>query len=758
MKRATRRTLFVLAFVLGLGYFAFTVLFHDPFEGSYLDPFEESAVAIEYVVPRDVDFFVHKRGLAADFDPEEFPVPRVWDEIRLSRRWRDFERTEWARRLAESLALERNVDRVREICRSVPLLDPLDDLLGRDAALFGRFGREEGAPPSLCLVAIGSQWARFAYEALGHGWLRSLLGVPLDVVTEDDGLRRIGLPGGEEVYAFRYLDLFAVGTQAALVRDVARLVDEGRERSLGYMRRYHATVAQDVDEWAGFRRGGALGGVSSQEVARRLQAHVDLRALFGLTDADERFREPRGRMSRWILAQLFDPSYFETLTLDVGFGNPLDVRGMLVFDKERASRSRTGFYDRKTFELRRAMDGAAALLPADTFFVMAARVDPGQFLPALVKGLEAVDPDAKELLDDLIRRIRTLRPDFRANDAMEAARVLAGMLGQDVVVALKRDTYFGPPADPMPLVCLLLQVEDRGPSFEVLEKARGNPGVATGYNGFIYPLMAAHSRLQQEGKGVAKWYRVFHEGRGTPNERLIQDVILRGTEIRNVAFGIVDPASKTKGPWTLAVVLSPHVEELEVADGDGGTHTEPRGTAHEFVTDIVKLNVVGDGNSAWARDPYRGGTRRVDSLLRSEKWREGGDFLQGFASVAAFLDFAGYEDVLRDRADLVALEATEIDWREETRRIEESLLAGEFAQWRGRPMPPEVERRFQERMEEEKDALERERQERLPEERRIYEESLAWVRLFRSAFLAARIDERSQNIELRMRVGTRLDE
>src|SRR5690606_27107905 len=205
-------------------------------------------------------------------------------------------------------------------------------------------------------------------------------------------------------------------------------------------RAYHATVAQDVDEWAGLRRGRQE--VTEEEVLDRVQVHGDLRTLFSRTEADERFLEPRGQLSRWILGRMFNPRYFETVTLDLGFGQALDLRGNVVFNKDAASQAESGFYDRKTFELRKAMDGAAALLPADTFFVMAARIDPGQFLPSLIRGLEQTDPAAKELLDDLIQRVRKFRPDFRPGSSMEAARTIASMLGQDIVVAMVRDTYF----------------------------------------------------------------------------------------------------------------------------------------------------------------------------------------------------------------------------------------------------------------------------------------------------------------------------
>lgn len=756
MKKATRKFLFVLAFVVGISYFAFTVMFFDPFEESFLDGYEGSAVAIEYVAPKNVDYFVHKRGLEEDFRPEEFPVPAAWDSVRLSRPWQRFTRTSLHAELATSLGVSERVREVREALADVPILDPVTDLLGQDLAVFGRVAGRGFTESEMCVIAAGTRTAKLAYEAAGQGWLRGLLSIPIEMEEDENGVRHLTLQDGTSLYLFRHAELFVISTGPLLVKEVIDLIGD-REKSLGYSRSYHATVAQDVDEWAGMRRNRQE--VTEQEVGERVQLYGNLQTLFSRTEADERFLEPRGQVSRYILGRMFNPRYFETATIDLGFGNTLDLRGNIVFNKEAASQAESGFYDRKTFELKKAMDGAAALLPADTFFVMAARIDPGQFLPSLIRGLEETDPAAKALLDDLIQKIRKFRPDFRPGSSMEAVRAIASMLGQDIVVAMVRDTYYGSPTSPTPIVAIFLTVDDRGPSFDVLDRAQGNPAKATGYNGFIYPLMKAHSHLQQEGRGVAKWYRVWHEVKGSENERFIQDVTLEGTDIRNVAFGIIDPASKTTGPWRLAITMSPRVLDMVVPDDDGGTRTEERGTAHELMTDFIKLSTKGNGETAWAKDHLNGGNRRIDSLLKSKKYQEGSDFLEGFASVAVYLDAAGMKEVLIDHSRAIADDGTQIDWRSVKAEIERDLLATDFKSWKGREMPQSVQQKFEQAVLERTERIEQERKmTAVPAAKKEFEEGLTWLDLFKDAFLAARIDERSFNIELRAKVRTNLDE
>ncbi|MBI4880268.1 MAG: hypothetical protein HY812_11510 [Planctomycetes bacterium] len=760
MKRATKSILTILVFAVGLSYFGFTLFFFDPFEGSYQDDFADSPIALEFVVPRNIDYFVHKRSLQNDFDQYEFPIPYLWDRVRLTRNWQKLESTPLYEQAAGQLDLAAKVEKVRAAVSRVPLLDPLADLLGRDAAVFGRLGGRVYKDPETAAVFLGSALAKFAYEVAGYGALRSLFGMPFAVEEDERGVRSITLEDGTRIHVYRRQDLFVVGNGPLLVREVVDLLDlgrEGREGSLGRLRRYNVTVAQqEANEFAGVATNQQL---VFEQVDERLQLHADLPAMLSLVDFDEAFLEPRGEVSRWLLARLFSPRYYKDCTLDVGFGDVLDLRSMVGFNREAAEAAESGFYDRRTFELRKAMDEAAALVPEDTYFLMAARVDMQKFLPKLLAGLTEVDPAARELMDELIAAIRRMRPDFRAGNSMEAARYAATLLGQDVVVALKRDTYFGPPENPAPLVGIFLQVKERGPDFEELEKAQGNPQVSTGYNGFIFPIQKAHNNLKQQERGVCKWYRVWHEKAGSPNERFVQDVVLIGTGIRNVSFGIIDPRSQTEGPWTLAVVMSPRAALLESAEGGAGEN-EWRGTAHEMITDFIKLSVSG-GAPTSAPNGYTKEVRMVRSLRESRKYQEGREFLQGFASVAVYLDFARWKEVLFDGSLAYAEQATELDteeWQEVARGVRQHLLDGEFAAWRGKEMPAAVKERFDRAVEAQKAAIDRERlSTAVPQRQRDYEESLAWVDFFRDAFLAARIEETGENIELRARIRTQLD-
>ena len=74
-------------------------------------------------------------------------------------------------------------------------------------------------------------------------------------------------------------------------------------------------------------------------------------------------------------------------------------------------------------------------------------------------------------------------------------------------------------------------------------------------------------------------------------------------------------------------------------------------------------------------------------------------------------------------------------------------------------MPVAVKSRFERAVDARKQSLEQEREMTLvPQAQRAYKENLAWMDLIKDAFLAARIDEKSRNIEIRAKIRTRLDE
>jgi hypothetical protein len=251
---------------------------------------------------------------------------------------------------------------------------------------------------------------------------------------------------------------------------------------------------------------------------------------------------------------------------------------------------------------------------------------------------------------------------------------------------------------------------------------------------------------------MAKWFEVSYENK----DRAAQDVVITdpGSLVRNVSFGILDSQKKDAGPWTLGVTISPRADMVVTKEHPEG---ELRGTGFELLNEMFLLS-RDPNHSIVVNDLSTQSTREVKSLYLSERYQRGRDFLTGFASVAVYLDATRWRDVLRDQAQEVAEYEAQADrawWDAKRAEFTEQLMSGEFAQWRGKTMPPAMQERFDAKVKEMEEAVDAER---VAEARKAYEQGLAWVDLIEDAFLAARIDESTQNIELRAKVRTAFGE
>src|ERR1044072_3658363 len=104
--------------------------------------------------------------------------------------------------------------------QQIPLLDVREDAVGRDFALFGRLKGYGADETQVGAVFLGSQLARFAYEAAGNSAVHSLFSVPIEVAAGEAGLRTFPLADGKKFYAHRHLDLFVVANASKLVTEV----------------------------------------------------------------------------------------------------------------------------------------------------------------------------------------------------------------------------------------------------------------------------------------------------------------------------------------------------------------------------------------------------------------------------------------------------------------------------------------------------------------------------------------------------------
>jgi len=237
MKKKAKKVFIFLIFLVPLLYFTFTVLFFSPFE----DPFGP----VEYIIPRDVDIFLSKVDLADDF--AGFPVPAFYLDLKVNQEWRDFCQSPLFKKLTHGRQPEDVSRKIREEIRGLPL-DPLEDILGRQAAFAGTFDKE-GAPSSYLVFFRGSWKTKLLFELLTWGFIRHMASNPLlsesTVEFDPRGFITLALNDGRTFYLKRCADLIIVGNDERLMDETASLVDLGKDSidlSLGGAQSYREKI------------------------------------------------------------------------------------------------------------------------------------------------------------------------------------------------------------------------------------------------------------------------------------------------------------------------------------------------------------------------------------------------------------------------------------------------------------------------------------------------------------------------------------
>ena len=316
MKKKVKRFFLVLVFLVPLLYFAFTVLFFSPFE----EPFGP----VEYVIPRDVDFFLSKSELTDDF--ADFPRPRFYVDLKVNREWREFSESSLFKDITGGRDPDERISEIQDALRDVPV-DPLADVLGRQVAVAGTFDFDSDEMPLSYLVFFRGSWkAKLFYELLTWDILRGLAPDPLISESRVDfdprGFIALNLPDDRTFFLKRSADLIVVGNDQALMEQVAELVSLGKDSidsidlSLGGSDAYREKIM----------------GVSHED-RDLIDFHVNLDKFFEGVRFDDAWKENTVDFSVMTAMDIFDPDFFRDLTGTVSLEASPSINARSEFHK-----------------------------------------------------------------------------------------------------------------------------------------------------------------------------------------------------------------------------------------------------------------------------------------------------------------------------------------------------------------------------------------------------------------------------------------
>ncbi len=389
MKKFLRIT-WILLVVLGLaGFFAFTALVWNPFEGRVAE--------IRKAVPRNVDFFVGKRDLAGDF--EEFPVPYFYLDFEESPGAGPVKDGSLFRSLARNPDLKNalnEIDRIKEQLAQVPLVGVslLGDLIGKDLVVAGKFS-QGGGIPTWCSYTKVSWKIRAAFGFLRFDGVREgLQGVR---IGWEEPLFKIEAPGGV-FYAAVYKDLLMIGNQRAFVATSYDLISGmGEGGSFVSLSDYQDQGVKRLKEWA--QRSG-------EKDPNYLEFSLSVPALSRAKPDLPFWEKPNqdGPQELKLLHSFVNPKAMHRLWGNLVFvpekdETPPYLASLLTVDLNRGelSPSQNRFQSETPGERETWLRALLQNIPQKTAATFALRIPVNVFLEQFV---DSMDPDMRKLVDE----------------------------------------------------------------------------------------------------------------------------------------------------------------------------------------------------------------------------------------------------------------------------------------------------------------------------------------------------------------------
>lgn len=370
-----------LLLVLG-GLWAFSFFLFNPFEGGY-------GYEVSTLIPREVDFYLSKKDLSADFDP--FPRPAFLDRFEASPSGQATLAL-GARELVARYKVKESLAELDAALAQLPVrVDPLGIFGGSALALAGNFRGNRLADVDWAVYGRTSWLGKLAVELVASRWV-DLSGQGLQVAKFEPEGETLGvtLSGGRlprPLTLARIRDVVIVATSGELVR-AARAFEASRgQDSFGLSAKYGDNIVRP--------------GRTGQE----LELYLDQRALAENLRLPGTWPDPRSPfLSTALVAKLFQVGVLRELigTLDLDRTVTCDVVGELSSNVLTPFQQR--LYEERGFDKAQMLE-VAKLVPADAGVFLYLHADIGDLLRELRSSVMATDPEAVNNLEDVVRAV-----------------------------------------------------------------------------------------------------------------------------------------------------------------------------------------------------------------------------------------------------------------------------------------------------------------------------------------------------------------
>lgn len=465
--RFLRILLILTAVFLLLGYFLFSKLLFNPFEGGL----DAGVVAL---VPRQVDFFVAKADLGDAFDP--FPRPAGMDELEASRFWQLWNGSPEQEELLRETGLQQSLDELDRSLSQVPAgIDLLEVFGGRDFAVAGSFRGSDVAQADWAVYGTVDWKGKLAVSLLRYPGLIGLEDQGLAVRKEDDYVVVSGgqLPRELCIALIRDVAIVATGPEpiAAAYELRAKSYQDSMQQSAPYFDHIQNALSRSSDR-------------DELELALDVRAMLEELKISGAwPDASSQDVLPA------LLGKYFQLGSLKNALGVVGFDEGLMVDLHAELSSELVTPVQKRLHRLRGFDRDTLLGEAAAFAPADTCLFAYLRADVGDLFEEIVASLE---PATRDLIEDTFRNTGAYSSLDKLLDDVD------GMFKDRIAIVARPNDYpedpQGPPHDDQPVFATavilwnadLQKVEDlreligqNGGRFGLRGRNPGDPGYFT---------------------------------------------------------------------------------------------------------------------------------------------------------------------------------------------------------------------------------------------------------------------------------------
>src|SRR5262245_11663802 len=379
-RRILRYLLIGLVLLLLGGLWAFSFFFFNPFEGDYEYP-------VASLIPREIDFYAAKNGLARDFDP--FPRLAFMDAFEASPAGKAILDL-GVRESVASSGIPEGLAELDRVLAQLPVhVDPLGIFGGKALAVAGDLAGPNLANANWALYGRTSWLGKLGLELVAGGWIDlAPQGLTMKPFEHEGKALGVVLSGGQlprPLYLSRIQDVVIVSTQGELVQKAHALEATRGQDSLDRAAKYTDNV------------------VRTATPGDELELYVDQRAVAENLRLAGTWPDSRSNdMATALLAHLFQLGSLRELigTLDFAEVVSLDAVGELSSNVLTPFQGR--LYDARGFDKAQIAD-VAKLVPADAGLFAYLHADIGDLLRELRAVVQALDPAAISNLEDFVR-------------------------------------------------------------------------------------------------------------------------------------------------------------------------------------------------------------------------------------------------------------------------------------------------------------------------------------------------------------------